>query len=77
MMVGQGLKLSAAGVALGMVCAAGAARLLAGLLYGVSGTDPAAFAGVALLALVTTSIACYLPARRAGGADPIRSLRAE
>jgi len=77
LIVGQGLKLSTIGAAIGLLCAAWLARLLGSLLYGVSGTDPVTFAGVALLALMTTTVACYLPARRATDADPMRALRAE
>ena len=47
--------------------------VLGSLLYGVSGTDPAIFAAVVPLALATTTLACYLPARRATGADPMRA----
>jgi len=43
----------------------------------VGGLDPLTFAGVALLAVGTAAFACYLPARRAAGADPMRSLRAD
>jgi predicted permease len=77
LIVGQGLRLSFVGAAIGLLCAAGFARFLGSLLYGVSGTDPATFAVVALLALSTTTLACYLPARRATGADPMRSLGSE
>ena len=77
MILGQGLRLAVLGTAIGLVGAAGLTRLLGSLLYGVGGRDPVTFAGVALLALGTTAFACYLPARRAAGADPMRSLRAE
>jgi ABC-type antimicrobial peptide transport system permease subunit len=77
LIVGQGLRLSLVGAAIGLLFAAAFARLLGSLLYGVSGTDPVTFAGVAVLALSTTSLACYLPARRASDADPMQSLRAE
>ena len=77
MILGQGLRLSVLGTAIGLVGAAGLTRLLGSLLYGVGGRDPVTFAGVALLALGTTAFACYLPARRAADADPMRSLRAE
>ena len=76
-MVGQGLALAGAGIAAGSVGALAAARLMGSLLYGVRGADPAAFAGVALLAGLTAALACYIPARRAGRADPVRSLRSE
>jgi predicted permease len=77
LILGQGLRLSVVGAAIGLLCAAGLARLLGSLLYGVSGTDPVTFAAVALLALTTTTLACYVPARRATDADPMRSLGSE
>ena len=77
MILAQGLRLSVLGTAIGLVGAAGLTRLLGSLLYGVGARDPVTFAGVALLALGTTAFACYLPARRAAEADPMRSLRAE
>jgi ABC-type antimicrobial peptide transport system permease subunit len=77
LILGQGLALSIAGAAIGLICAAGVTRLLGTLLYGVKATDPVTFAAVALLALATTTLACYLPARRAASADPMHSLRSE
>ncbi len=77
LILSQGLTLSIAGATIGLVCAAGLTRLLGSLLYGVKATDPITFAAVALLALATTTLACYLPARRAASADPMHSLRSE
>ncbi len=77
LIVGQGMRLAVFGAALGLLFAAGVTRLLGSLLYGVSGRDPATFAMVALVALITATIACYLPARRAADADPMHSLRTE
>jgi predicted permease len=77
LILAQGLTLSIAGAAIGLLCAAGLTRLLGSLLYGVKATDPVTFAAVALLALATTTLACYLPARRAASADPMHSLRSE
>jgi predicted permease len=77
LIVGQGLKLSVAGGALGLLCAAALGQVLSSLLYGISGRDPIAFAAVAVLTLITTTLACYVPARRASQADPMRSLRSE
>jgi ABC-type antimicrobial peptide transport system permease subunit len=77
MIVGQGLTLAAVGAGAGLLCAAGLTRLLGSLLYGVSGRDPVTFAAVGSLALATTTLACYLPARRAADADPMSSLRAD
>jgi putative ABC transport system permease protein len=77
MVLGQGMRLSIAGAAVGLVGAAVFARLLGNLLYGVSGADPLTFLAVAGLAVATAGLACYVPARRATGADPMGSLRAE
>ena len=77
MILRQGLTLALIGAAIGLVSAAGFSRLLGSLLYGVTGTDPLTFAAVGLLALITTALACYLPARRATQADPMSTLRAE
>ncbi len=77
LIVGHGLALAAVGTALGLAAAVAVGRLLTSLLYGVPAADPITLAAVALLALTTAAIACYLPARRATGADPLRSLRAE
>jgi ABC-type antimicrobial peptide transport system permease subunit len=77
MILRQGLTMSIAGAAIGLICAAGLSRLLGNLLYGVSATDGVTLASVAFLALGTAIVACYLPARRAADADPMQSLRAE
>ncbi len=77
LIVGQGLTLSILGAAIGLLCAAAFAHLLGSLLYGVSALDPVTFAAVGLLALATTTLACYFPANRATKADPMTSLRAE
>ncbi len=77
LIVGQGLTLSIAGAGIGLLCAAALGRLLASLLYGVSALDPITFAAVAVLALLTTTLACYFPASRATKADPMSSLRSE
>jgi ABC-type antimicrobial peptide transport system permease subunit len=77
LIVGQGLTLSVLGAGIGLLCAAALARLLGSLLYGVSAMDPVTFAAVALLALVTSTLACYFPAHRATKADPMSSLRSE
>jgi predicted permease len=77
MILRQGVKLSIVGSAIGLLSATVLARLLGNLLYGVGGADPLTFAAVALLALGTATLACYLPARRATQADPASSLRAE
>jgi len=77
MIVGQSLKLAVAGACLGLLAAAALGRLLGTLLYGVSGTDPVSFCGVAAVALSTAILAGYVPARRATRADPMVALRSE
>jgi ABC-type antimicrobial peptide transport system permease subunit len=75
--VTQGLRLSLAGTAIGLIGAALLARSLGSLLYDVTATDPVTFAIVALFATLTAACACYVPARRATRADPMDSLRAD
>jgi ABC-type antimicrobial peptide transport system permease subunit len=75
--VGRGALLAAAGVGLGVVAAAGLARLLASLLYGVRALDPLAFAAAAGALLAVGVAAALLPARRAGMTDPAIVLREE
>jgi ABC-type antimicrobial peptide transport system permease subunit len=77
MVVGQGLKLTAVGVAIGLAGALAATRLLAGMLYGVTATDPAIFGGVPVLLGAVEVLACWLPARRAMQVDPMSALRSE
>jgi putative ABC transport system permease protein len=75
--LGRGLKLTATGLALGMIAALGLARVIAGLLYDVSPADPATFIVVPVLLVLIAALACYVPARRATRVDPIVALRAD
>jgi putative ABC transport system permease protein len=77
LVVGQGLKPVGMGVALGLIVAWPLTRLLSGLLFQVSATDPWTFAGIPLLLAGVALCACYLPARRASRVDPLTALRVE
>jgi ABC-type antimicrobial peptide transport system permease subunit len=75
LIVGHGARLVLIGMGVGAVAALGVTRLIRGLLYGVSPSDPVTFLGViVLLGLVAVS-ACYLPARRATRVNPVVALR--
>lgn len=65
------------GIAMGLVFSAAIVRLMAKLLYGVSPTDPPTYLAVSLLWLIVSAAACYVPARRAAGVDPMTVLKAE
>jgi len=73
----QGLRLVASGLAIGVLVAAGATRGIANLLYGVGAHDPVVFAGVPAVLLAVAALACWVPARRAAGIDPLQALRSE
>jgi putative ABC transport system permease protein len=77
MIIGYGLKLSALGLALGIAGAFSLRRLLRGLVFDVSPSDPLIYAGVAALMLSVALLACYIPARRASRVDPLVALRWE
>jgi putative ABC transport system permease protein len=73
----QGMKMAVAGIGIGLVSALAITRVLAGLLFGVSSTDPATFMAVALLLSGVTLLACWIPAQRAVSIDPMQALRCE
>jgi putative ABC transport system permease protein len=77
LVLGRGLRLTAVGVGLGLVGAAGLTRLLANQLYGVAPLDLTTFISVALGVALVSLGACYLPARRATQVDPMIALRAD
>ena len=77
MMVSEGGRLAVVGVVLGSVVALAGARLIRGLLFEVSATDPLTFAAVAAALLGVALLASYLPARRATRVDPMIALRGE
>jgi predicted permease len=73
----DGMKMAGFGVAVGLMASLGLTRLLTGLLYGVSTTDPFTFIVIAVLLLLVAALACYLPALRATRVDPLVALRHE
>jgi putative ABC transport system permease protein len=77
MIVMQGAKLAAIGVAVGLAAAFGLTRFLASLLYGVKAADPVTFAGVAVAIGLVALAASYIPALRAAAVDPNQALRHE
>jgi predicted permease len=77
LVLGDGLKMTVSGVVAGLVAAFGLTRLLTGMVYGVSTTDPATFTAIAVLLIAVALVACYIPARRATRVDPLTALRYE
>ena len=77
MIVGEGLKLTLTGLAIGLVGAVWLGRAGSSLLYGVSATDPLTFLVVSVLLTGVAMTACYFPARRAMKLDPVVALRQE
>jgi predicted permease len=75
LVLGQGLRLVAAGIGLGLLGALVVGRALSGLLYGVSPADPVSLAGAAVVLLAVAALACYVPARYASRVDPLVALR--
>jgi ABC-type antimicrobial peptide transport system permease subunit len=77
MVVGQGARVVAVGIGLGLAAALGATRALSGLLFGVAAVDVTTFLAMASLMLVVGGLAAYVPARRASRVDPCESLRSD
>ena len=73
--VGRSVALAALGAVLGMGGALALSQAMTAVLYGVTATDPATYAGAATLALAAALVAAWIPMRRAAGIDPIQSLR--
>jgi putative ABC transport system permease protein len=74
MVVREGMMLTIAGIAAGLVGAFALTRIIARLLFGVGAYDPATFVAISLLLLAVSFVACYFPARRAARLNPIIAL---
>jgi ABC-type antimicrobial peptide transport system permease subunit len=77
LIVGQGLRLAAVGIGVGLLASFGVTRVIASLLYNITPTDPVSFVGVSLFLTIIAAAASYVPARRAMAVDPLEALRAE
>jgi putative ABC transport system permease protein len=77
LVIGQGIRLALAGVALGLLAALALTRLMKNLLFNVSATDPLTFLAIAALLVFMALLACFVPARRAAKVNPIIALRGE
>jgi len=75
LVLGEGLRMTAAGIVLGLAVAFIATRSLRTLLFQIEPGDPLTFAGISALLIVVALVACYVPARRAARVDPLIALR--
>ena len=73
--VAQGASHAIAGVAIGVPAAFFLSRAMASLLFGVTARDPLTFTALPILIVVVTTLACYLPARRAARVDPVLAIK--
>jgi putative ABC transport system permease protein len=77
LILGQGMRLTMIGIAIGLVLSFTLTRLMKEFLYEVRATDPLTFAGVAILLTAVALLACWIPARRVTKVDPMIALRFE
>jgi len=77
LVIGQGLRMSAIGIGIGLVIAVATTRVMSSMLVGVRPTDPITFVAMVLVFLSVAAAACWIPARRAAGMDPNMALRQE
>jgi putative ABC transport system permease protein len=77
MVLREGLRVTALGVAIGLAAALALSRVMAGYVYGITSTDPVTLVGASLLLTLVALLASYLPARRATRVNPMIALRYE
>ena len=77
LVIGHGLRLSAAGIGLGLLAALGLTRVMSTMLVGVKASDPVTYGVMAVMFFAIAALACWVPGRRAAGLDPIVALRDE
>jgi putative ABC transport system permease protein len=77
LVIGQGLRLTGAGLGLGILLALAFTRQLSSLLFDVSSFDPLTYGSVTVILLFVAILACYMPAQRATRVDPLVALREE
>jgi ABC-type antimicrobial peptide transport system permease subunit len=77
MILGHGMKLTLAGIVIGLLAAFGLTRLMETMLFGVAPTDLPTFTAISVLLVTVALLACYLPGRRATKVEPTISLRYE
>jgi hypothetical protein len=77
MVLREGLRVTAIGVAIGLAAALALSRVMAGYVYGITSTDPVTLVGASLLLMLVSLLASYVPARRATRVDPMTALRYE
>ena len=77
LVIGHGLRLSAAGIGLGILAALALTRVMSTMLVGVKASDPLTYVAMAALFFAIAAMACWLPGRRAAALDPLVALRDE
>ena len=77
LVVGHGMKLLFIGIGVGVTVALLLTRMMSGLLFGVTASDPVTYIGIVMFLAMVTLLACYIPARRAARVDPMVALRHE
>jgi putative ABC transport system permease protein len=77
LVIGEGLGATALGLAIGLLAAAGATRLMQSVLFGIVPLDPLSFAAAPIVLAIVATCACLVPASRAASVDPSEALRSQ